>query len=243
MSYKIKTGLILAAGKGTRMGQYNGHSKPMVLVANKPLIGYSIEAMLFCGVSTIYVLFSDDSKDLVTLQDRYKRENIFFIYQKNVTGSLSSLSFSFSVVEPPFIMTDADIIIQPNILKQALDNYVYQGEDMAIAAISAPVFPNKKTLHIRDGRPIGFDGKGYTCPDTKGDIFCQGGMIYLWFRSPRSELVEFEQNGIRRMSVFLNDYLKKHQVSVLTVQNVWDVDTPEDIRSTVKILRDAFIPE
>ena len=223
------------------MGQYSGQSKPMVQVVDKPLIGYAIEAMLYCGVSTIDVVFSDYSKDIVTLQDQYKGQHLSFIYQENVIGSLSSLSFALSVVEPPFIMTDADIIIHPNVLKQALDNYVYQGEDMAIAAIASPTFPNKQTLHIRDGCPVGFYGKGYTCPNTKRDMFCQGGMVYLWFRSPRAELARLEQDGMRRMSIFLNDYMKTHQVNVFTIQDLWDVDTPEDISASVKILRNSLI--
>ncbi len=221
------------------MGRYDGHSKPMVQVADKPLVGYAIEAMLFCGISTIYVIFSDYSKDIITLQDQYEGQHLRFIYQKNVTGSLSSLSFALSVVNPPFIMMDADIIIQPRILKQALDNYVYQGEDMAIAAVTAPTFPNKKPLHIKDGCPIDFYGKGYACPNTKHDTFCQGGMVYLWFRSPKAELAELERDGMRRMSLFLNDYMKTHQVNTFAIRDLWDVDTPEDIYASVKILRGA----
>lgn len=237
----IKTGLILAAGKGSRMGQVDKHSKPMVQIAGKPLIGYAVDAMLFCGISRIYVIYSDNSKDILTLQNQYQGHRLFFVYQENVTGSLSSLAFGLSVVELPVIMMDADIIIRPNQLKQALDHYVYQGEDMAIAAVSSPTFSNKKTLHIRDGCPIGFCGNGYACPNAERDIYCQGGMIYLWFRSPAKELMGIEQKGMRRMSLFLNDYMTTHAVSALTIQDLWDVDTPADVSASIDILLNESI--
>ena len=53
------TGVILAAGKGTRMLPFSTkYPKPLLPVANKPLIYYQIESMLNMGIKDIVIVIS-----------------------------------------------------------------------------------------------------------------------------------------------------------------------------------------
>ena len=44
-------GVVLAAGKGVRMGRLTEHfAKPLLPVANKPVLGWTLEALHAAGV-------------------------------------------------------------------------------------------------------------------------------------------------------------------------------------------------
>ncbi|MDR3587614.1 MAG: NTP transferase domain-containing protein [Desulfosporosinus sp.] len=228
----VKSGLILAAGLGSRMTF--SVSKPMTKVLGKPLIIYAIDAMLHCEIEKIFIVYSNVSEDILLLKDSYKR-NVVFIKQDNVKGSLSSFLCSKDFISCPFILMDADIIIDCLQMQRMLEKFNYGGENMIITAVENPSFEDKKVLLINNNQLIGFCKSGYQ-EIIEGDQIVQGGMVYLWFRSPFDMLEEFMQNGCNKLSVFLEEYVKRFKVGVMYIEDLWDVDTPEDILISEDIL-------
>ena len=82
-------GIILAAGKGSRLGLLtkNNH-KALLLIKGKPLIEYQIDEFLRLGINKIYIITGykshlfDSYKDQVTLlyNSNWQNSNIDFIY-------------------------------------------------------------------------------------------------------------------------------------------------------------------
>ena len=59
-------GVILAAGKGTRMRPFSEHwPKPILPVLNKPLMGYQLEMMAGMGITKVVVVIGHLGHEVV----------------------------------------------------------------------------------------------------------------------------------------------------------------------------------
>lgn len=228
--------MILAAGSGSRMTHPDSTvSKPMTKVLGKPLIAYAIDAMLYCEIEKIAIIYSSASEDILSLKDSYQENKFMFIKQDNVNGSLSSLFYSRNFVQCPFIMMDADIIIDGFKLKKMLYQFKYHSENMVITAVNNPSFEDKKVLLVNSNHLVGFSKKGYQ-KEIGTYERKQGGMVYLWFHSPFDLIEEYIRNGCNKLSVFLEKYTRQYNVGVMHIEDLWDVDSPEDVLMSENIL-------
>ena len=76
--YKVDKAIIMAAGKGTRMRPITLTTpKPLVKVHNKPIIEYSIEALLQNNIKEIYIVVGYLKDQFYYLKEKY--ENITII--------------------------------------------------------------------------------------------------------------------------------------------------------------------
>ena len=71
MQHKNRKGIILAAGKGTRLGAITGGigsgtgvSKPLVPTYDKPTIYYPLSDMLSAGIDQILIIAAPDNVEL-----------------------------------------------------------------------------------------------------------------------------------------------------------------------------------
>ena len=118
----IMKAIILAAGKGTRLGALTSYKpKCMVEYRGKPIIDHIFGTLKTCGIEDINVV---DGYRNDVLRGHLKSENVSFYKNKNFENT--NMVYSFFCAEDAFdddmIITYSDIIYTPNVLKKLMRN-------------------------------------------------------------------------------------------------------------------------
>ncbi|WP_440707465.1 NTP transferase domain-containing protein [Gracilimonas sp. BCB1] len=117
---EIKTAIILAAGKGTRLRSVTGNEipKPLTPLKGQPIIEYSIEALKKAGVQKILIGCGHLLESFHYLEKKYDEvkivENPFY----DERASIYTLLMFDSLVDEPFYVLEADILYDPAIFKR-----------------------------------------------------------------------------------------------------------------------------
>lgn len=229
---KIERAYIMAAGEGKRM-KGDAVSKPLTMVGGKHLIEYGLEALEDYGVSHICIIYAEASKDIPKLKERFP--HVSFRKQEKVNGSLSTLGFLGEFAQTPFLLLDADIIITKDSFSKMLRSISgREGLDAYFAAVRESTFPNARSLRVENGMVCEFRKKGF---EDVGENDYQGGMIYLWFNFPRREIQRWLEECKSSMAEFLEDTVRRQRIGAMFVDTLWDVDTPEDVKESERLLR------
>ncbi|PYZ92854.1 glucose-1-phosphate thymidylyltransferase [Salipaludibacillus keqinensis] len=155
-------GLILAAGKGKRLRPFSfSKPKPLLPVANQPVILYGIDHLVHLGISEIGIVIQEEQKEIfkTTLKRKYdKNINITYIYQKEQKGISHAVQQAESFINnDSFVLLLGDnLICEPlNLLMEefnkegvhstVLVTEVNKPKDYGIAEII-----NNKIIHIEE---------------------------------------------------------------------------------------------
>ena len=136
--------VILAAGKGTRMGNLTQElPKPMLEVEGRPILDHIVEGLKSCGITEFHIItgwradvieahFGDGSTFGVRMS--YSRQEV-----QDGTGKAPELAKVF-VGDDDFILTYGDILVRPETYRRMLDRWasgkfsgvitVTEGEDV-----------------------------------------------------------------------------------------------------------------
>lgn len=104
-------GVILCAGKGTRLKPItNFIPKPLIPIANKPFIFYTIESLLKAGVDDIAIVVNEENIDVFKKHLKHKFQKQFeYIIQKESNGIAKALLETESFInDERFIMILGD---------------------------------------------------------------------------------------------------------------------------------------
>ncbi len=119
MSEQELTAVILAAGEGRRLAPLtNRRPKPMLPVANKPLLEYVVDAVVEAGIERL-VLVVGYQRDRIQTHfgdgDDWNVE-IRYAIQDNQLGTAHALEQTKSVVDGPVLVLNGDRIIEPSVV-------------------------------------------------------------------------------------------------------------------------------
>jgi bifunctional UDP-N-acetylglucosamine pyrophosphorylase/glucosamine-1-phosphate N-acetyltransferase len=108
--------IILAAGAGTRLKPLTETlSKPMISVANKPIIEWSIKS-LEDFVDEIIIVVNKNEKNI---QDFFKdKNNISFAVQEKQTGTANAMQTAEEFIDDRFIVVNSDDFIHRDDIKK-----------------------------------------------------------------------------------------------------------------------------
>jgi len=119
----IKTALILAAGEGTRMMPLTATKpKPLLPVAGRPMIEWSIEALKKAGVSEIHVLVGSNEEKL-----RAALKGVKFIKQEKREGTASAVGCAEGHIKEPFICMNGDLVVEESVFSGVAKAYEKHG--------------------------------------------------------------------------------------------------------------------
>ena len=92
----VRQALVAAGGKGFRLGLLASHygNKSLILIEGKPVISFTVEALLKAGVKNI-VLSVDGEKNYVKLSSLFKGKRLVRVVQDNGTGESANLPVYF----------------------------------------------------------------------------------------------------------------------------------------------------
>ncbi|MEP1151142.1 MAG: phosphocholine cytidylyltransferase family protein [Balneola sp.] len=109
---KIKTAVILAAGKGTRLDKITKgeYPKPLTPIDGVPIIERSIQALIKQGVERILLGCGHMMESFNYLTEKYKEVEIVENPKYDELGSIYTLWVFREVVSGPFFLLEADIL-------------------------------------------------------------------------------------------------------------------------------------
>lgn len=238
----IKIGVILAAGKGTRlMPLTKDIPKCLVKINNKSLIEYSIEALKSIGIKKVVIVIGYmGHKIKEKLGYNYVGVNISyinnFIYEKS--NNMYSLYLAINNINEEIWILESDIIFDKNILNKNCINDIGWFVDSKIKNIDGSyIKTNKKDIVINheivsNERDIKEDYK-----KSLGIIRCsKEGLNFLkeWLKN---SIERFEENLY--YDLILAQHLKTEKISAIDVNgSIWfEIDNKEDLEIARKFFK------
>lgn len=111
-------GLILAAGRGSRLGNYNHTAKCLLEVAGRRLVEYQLEACAEAGVAPVALVVgycADDVREAVGIRAEYIHNPRW-----DSSNSLYSFLLARDWIDGPVVVMNSDILFHPEILSRVL---------------------------------------------------------------------------------------------------------------------------
>lgn len=176
------TGIILAAGTGSRLGNITKNTpKALVEVNKKPLIYYAIEHLKRIGVSNIKVIGGFYFNDLHKVIKKNYSEVKIFENKNYLKGNLYTLNKILPSIDTSFILVNIDHIYHKNIANKIRKQF--QSEIVAFTDNDRKLFnDDMKVLTTKNEKYIlkiskkltkfnrGYVGITY-CPRNKLDLY------------------------------------------------------------------------
>lgn len=110
----VKQGVILAAGRGSRIFPLSVHyPKPLLPVLNKPVLEYQIEVMRAAGIDDIVIVIGTLGSDIKTYLANGSKlgVSISYVVDDNPQGIASSLAKTRDKIFGPFALFLGDIFV------------------------------------------------------------------------------------------------------------------------------------
>ncbi len=108
-------GVILAAGRGTRIHPFSErYPKPILPIANKPLMAYQLELMASIGIKEVIVVIGYLGYEIVRHIGEGEKHglNIKYIEQKDTLGIAHALGCLENEINTPFLLFLGDIFFE-----------------------------------------------------------------------------------------------------------------------------------
>lgn len=141
-------GLILAAGRGSRLGNYNHTAKCLLEVAGRRLVEYQLETCAEAGVAPVALVVgycADDVREAVGIRAEYIHNPRW-----DSTNSLYSFLLARDWITGPIVVMNSDILFHPEILSRVL---AAKGDAFAYDSGSGRA-PEHMKVEVADGRLI-----------------------------------------------------------------------------------------
>ena len=123
---KVDKAIIMAAGKGTRMRPITYTTpKPLVKVHNKPIIEYSIEALLQNDIKEIYIVVGYLKDQFYYLKEKYENITILENDLYDKCNNISSLYVARDHISNTIILDGDQIFYNKDILSPEFEKSCY----------------------------------------------------------------------------------------------------------------------
>lgn len=239
---QVKKAVILASGYGRRMRKTVPFpSKPMTLVDKKPLISYIIDLLIAGGIEKIYIVHHSVTADvsgLLDYNDDYAKY-LEFVEEDVQKGTLLTFSRVKERLAPPFLMAFEDVIAYKSDFIDMLNfgkQYISSEADLVIQTVRKPSVLSEKAFLTENGRIVGYQKNGYIDAATCAQEKKYGGMVFLWLSDPFPLINDYLLRQNYKFSAFLENYIAEHSAFEMPIEDMWDIDTPETILATEKLM-------
>ncbi|WP_281196044.1 sugar phosphate nucleotidyltransferase [Halorubrum sp. F4] len=154
MSDRPTTAVVLAAGAGRRLSPLtNRRPKPMVPVANRPLLEYVIEAASAAGVDEVALVVGYERERIQThFGDGDDWDvSIRYVVQEKRLGTAHAVAQAEPHVDGPFLVLNGDRIVEPSAVADVRDALA-DGDAAAAMAVTRSDRPRAYgVVTVRDG--------------------------------------------------------------------------------------------
>jgi choline kinase len=246
-SSSLRTGVILAAGFGSRLAgtQEATDLKPLTPVAGTPLLIRTLNSLETAGCSRAVIVVGHGMETVQEeIQDRYDGPlALTFAVNEHydLQNGVSVLAAAPYVDRDPFLLTMADHVLGDTLMKKAgAHQPPEQGTTLLVDYKLDTIFDMDDATKVRvdDGRPveIGKTLAQYNCVDTGVFVATDGLMQAL--------SAVYEAEGDAALSDGVQRLMEDGRMRTLDIEDgFWqDVDTPEMLDHAEKRLRATTVP-
>lgn len=244
---KNYTALILAAGYGSRIADVTENPKSLLPVAGKPLMDWHFEAWKDVGIRNVVVVTGYKRDMLESYLSKFSKDlDIHFAVNEDyrVKGNTYSLYYGLEKVQGDFLLFDADLIYDPQILaafvKDPADNQILVGES------SIDDIECAKTMVDKDGFVrMTIDKRAVSAEEREKFRFAGEAIGILKFsKQYRDDMVNAcksfladEKNISKNWEHVMNEFLLNHDMSVHeALSDRWvEIDNREDLEKAKRL--------
>ena len=239
----VTEAVILMAGIGSRLGTASrALAKPLVSIAERPLISYTLDAFERAGVTTVHAVMGANSdrltRQIEPLLPARMQLNSIINPQWQKQNGVSVLAAS-SHVKPPFFLVMGDHLFEYAMLEM-LQSAMAAPLSLAIDRKIASIFDLDDAMKVRtDGDhivAIAKDLDEYDAIDT--GVFLCSAEIFNYLRRAQRDGDCSLADGVRLMA-------SEQKARAVDIADAWwqDVDTPEMLaraeRESARLLRES----
>ncbi len=223
---------ILAAGEGTRMWPLTeNRPKPLIPLANRPIIEHIMDAVIDAGIERITILIGYEGRKIAERYGySYRGTDIEYIYQKERRGTGDAILYAEKYDEGEYLFINGDLYFEKRAIKAILDS----GANSIL------------TVFREDAEDYGIvEGKNYLV-EIKEKVsgaksaWVNGGIYYL-----KREIFSYiketapSSRGEIEITDALNLMARREKIKIVRFEGVWiDIGRPWDLlRATELYLR------
>jgi choline kinase len=233
----ISEAVILMAGSGSRLrGSDEGILKPLVSVAGRPLISYTIEAFANCGIKTINAVVGFQSESLIAglkplIPADLQLRLIGNVHWQKQNGI--SLLAAKDHVTAPFLLSMSDHLFEPSMVDLMVQQAQLDELNVAVDHKIHSIFDIDDAMKVqtRGDRivAIGKDLRKYDVIDT-GLFVCPTEIFEYLERAKQNDDCSLA-DAVRLMA-------RDEKVRAIDIGDAWwqDVDTPEMLQQAEKMI-------
>ncbi len=237
---KKLTGLILAAGYGSRIADVTTDPKSLLKINNRTLMQWHFDSLKAVGITDVVVVTGYKREVLEDYTDRYRSDfNITYAINDDyrVKGNTYSMLYGLEKVEGDFLLFDADLIYETQILRSFVEdtnqNQILVGESSIDDIECAKTMVDKHGF-VR----MTIDKREVTHDERQKYTFVGEAIGILKFSADyKNDMLKACQSFLsdpanisKNWEHVMNEFLLSHDMSVhQTVSNRWvEIDNKED---------------
>lgn len=230
------TGVILSAGKGTRIDPFNTHfPKPLLPIGNTPIMGHHLRMFRELGVKKTWIVVGHLMDRIIGHFGRGQSEGLEIHYaeQEKILGIAHAVGTVEHKVDGPFLLCLGDIFYLAEGMQRLVDRYA-RGDVAAVLAVKQESDP----APVKRNFTVELDADGYVNRVVEKPIkprsLLKGCGIYLFGpeifeairRTPRTALRD-EYEITTSIQLMIEEGLKVAAESVIS----WDLNVtfPKDL--------------
>ncbi len=228
-------GLILAAGKGSRLSQ-NGQNevcKALVEVGGVPLISYSLDNLVRLGVKSAVIVIGSHHQEIIdVLGGSYRGIKLQYAIQAQPIGLVSAILCAKEWVADDLVLQLSDeVFLQPSPAAQLLDafeksdfliGYTTASEEKIRQNFSLDVDENDRLLHCTEKPKEVFN-------DRKGTGFCLFSKDCYEMLKTAYDAVRNQPNELCDFINFLIESGKTGSAFPIAAEEI-NINTPADLQ-------------
>lgn len=134
----ISEAVVLAGGEGTRLRPLTkNRPKPMLPVANRPVIEYVLDALATADVERAVIVVGHKGDRIQDhLGESYRGLALSYVHQKVQLGSGHALQQARGAIGSPFLVANGDNVIDAGMIRGTIEHFL--GSDCAACVAVAP---------------------------------------------------------------------------------------------------------
>lgn len=236
----VTTGVVLAAGEGTRLRPLTrNRPKPMLPAANRPILEYVLDALVDAGLDRIVLVVGyRRARVQEHFGPTYRDVQLNYVQQDKQLGSGHALLAAQDSVSGPFVAVNGDRVIEPQTVETVLDRFT-ETDRTTMAVREHPNPSAYGAVSISDGRVVDLVEK----PDRDGFRLINAG-VYAFAPDVFDAL---ESTARRDGELILTDALAVDDggVAAAVTEGLWvDATYPWDLLEVARqLLRDGWVTE
>ncbi|WP_299236320.1 sugar phosphate nucleotidyltransferase [Natronomonas sp.] len=231
---EITTGVVLAAGEGTRLRPMTANRpKTMLPAADRPILEHVLDVLVECGIERLCLVVGYRRERVQGhFGHEYRDVPITYVQQRKQLGSAHALEQAEAAVEGPMLVLNGDRVIDERIVGDVLAGF---DGGPALAVLEHPTPTQYGAVRVSDGRVSEFVEK----PDSEGFRLINAG-VYAFESSVFDAIGRTERRGgERRMSDVVGTLMDDGGVRAVETGGLWaDATYPWDLLFLMRELLD-----